>query len=261
MRARLSILTVVVGAAALAVGMTIARADGTPLKPNFVSAVPHHFTVQNSQQHEFLRFSNGIANVGDGPFQIRPEVQSDGKTHGIQQLLDATGAVVHEEDVSEFLFHPEHNHWHINAVALYEFRSADDDGTHGQWGAVFGDQSLKTTFCLIDWIRLEGNSKNTARVYADCKPDAPQGLSPGWLDQYHHPLEGQELDISGAPPGIYYLVTTANPDHKFIETDTTDNTAWTSLQLTRDSKGNAKLTEISHSPCSGALCGENLPNR
>ena len=159
MRARLSIVTVIVGAAALAVGITIAGADGTPLKPNFVSAVPHHFTVQNSQQHEFLRFSNGIANVGDGPFQIRPEVPSDGKTHGIQQLLDATGAVVHEEDVSEFVFHPAHNHWHIDAVALYEFRIANDDGIHGQWGAVFGDQSLKTTFCLIDWIKLEGTRR------------------------------------------------------------------------------------------------------
>ena len=49
--------------------------------------------------------------------------------------------------------------------------------------------SMKTTFCLIDWIKLEGNSKNNARMYTDCKPDAPQGLSPGWLDQYHHALE------------------------------------------------------------------------
>ena len=47
----------------------------------------------------------------------------------------------------------------------------------------------------------------------------------------------------------------------FIETDKTNNTAWTSFRLTRDSKGNAKISEISHSPCSGWQCGENLQNR
>jgi hypothetical protein len=57
------------------------------------------------------------------------------------------------------------------------------------------------------------------------------------------------------------VVTTANPNHKFIQADTTDNTAWTSFQLTRDSGGNAKLTEISHSPAPVRSAERISPNR
>ena len=63
------------------------------------------------------------------------------------------------------------------------------------------------------------------------------------------------------PPGTYYLLTTANPDGNFLETTTMNNSAWTSFRLTRDTTGKAKVTEISHSPCSGGLCGEQIPNR
>ena len=57
------------------------------------------------------------------------------------------------------------------------------------------------------------------------------------------------------------MVTRANPDGTFLETSLADNTAWTSFRLTRDSNGNAKIAEISHSACSGGLCGEQIQNR
>jgi hypothetical protein len=236
---------------------------GAALYPDLQTAVPHHFTVQNNQQHEFLRFSNLIANTGAGDLRLRPEHNlSTGKTIGHQELLDAAGNVVSSHAVSEFVFHPAHNHWHITDVALFEIWTAADDGTDGLFGEVFEDQSIKTTFCLIDWIKLDGNSHTTERNYWDCFPDAVQGISAGWGDQYHHQLEGQELEITGANPGIYYLVSTANPDGNFLETDTTNNQAWTSFRVTRDSKGNAKVAEVAHSQCTGAtMCGEDLPNR
>ena len=93
------------------------------------------------------------------------------------------------------------------------------------------------------------------------RPDALQGISAGWGDQYHHNLEGQELEITGAAPGIYYLVSKANPDGNFIETTTANNMAWTSFRINRDSQGNAKISEVSHSQCSGWQCGEELQNR
>jgi hypothetical protein len=67
--------------------------------------------------------------------------------------------------------------------------------------------------------------------------------------------------VTGANPGVYYLVSTSNPDGNFLETTTSNNTAWTSFRLSRDSKGNAKVAEVAHSPCSGTLCGEDIPNR
>jgi hypothetical protein len=169
--------------------------------------------------------------------------------------------VIDDEAVSEFVFHPAHNHWHITAVALFEIRKPLDDGRGGRWGEVLGGQTIKTTFCLIDVIQLDGQSKTPELRFWDCFPDERQGISAGWGDQYHHALDGQELEITGAKPGIYYLVSKANSEGNFIETTTANNTAWTSFRITRDSSGNAKVAEVSHSPCSGWQCGEDIQNR
>jgi hypothetical protein len=74
-------------------------------------------------------------------------------------------------------------------------------------------------------------------------------------------LEGQELELTGLPAGVYYLLTRANPNSTFLEQRLDDNSAWSSFRLRRDSQGNAKITEIGHSPCTGGLCGEGLQNR
>jgi hypothetical protein len=265
-RVRLALLiaAVCVPALVLAASATGGKAPpvGAGLYPDLRAAVPHHFTVQNNQQREYLRFSNMVANTGAGDLRLRPEHNTTTNiTTGVQEILDANRNVVSEQAVSEFVFHPAHNHWHLTDVALFEIRTALDNGTGGRFGAVFANQSIKTTFCLIDVIKLEGNTNTGDRNYWDCFPDAHQGISAGWGDQYHHATEGQELEVTGASPGIYYLVSTSNADGAFLETTTTNNMAWTSFRLTRDSKGNAKVAEVAHSPCSGALCGEDLPNR
>jgi hypothetical protein len=239
-----------------------APAGGTPLYPDLRSANPHHFTVQNDHQHEWIRFSNLIANTGQGGLRLRPEHDLQANiTTGFQEVMDAAGNIVIDQPVSEFVFHPAHNHWHMQSVALFEIRTAADDGRGGRFGQVFSNQSQKTSFCLIDVIKLEGNSNSTDRTYWDCFPDEHQGISAGWGDQYHHELAGQELEITGAKPGIYYLISTANPEGRYLETTTANNTAWTSFRITRDSNGNPKITEVSSSPCSGTLCGEDIPNR
>ena len=121
--------------------------------------------------------------------------------------------------------------------------------------------SIKTTFCLIDWYQLEGNSNTKKRIYWECQTSF-QGIAPGWVDQYHQSLEGQKVDITGAKPGLYYLVSTANPERRFLETDYTNNTAWTSFKLTRDSSGNPKIEVAGNSACeTPGLCGVGAPNR
>ncbi len=226
--------------------------------PDLRTVVPLHLQLVNKQQREILRFSNGVANTGVGPWRMRPgfpisdtlQVQE-----AIQEILDVHGNVVEEKVVSRFAFHEQHNHWHIDGIALFEVRQGSPSGP------VFGGNSLKTTFCLIDWYKLEGNSNALNRVYSDCA-GAYQGISPGWVDQYHQATNGQQLDITGAPEGFYYLVSTANPDKVFIEKDYSNNTAWVGFYLRRFSNGNPKVEIINHSPCdSPGLCGEQAPNR
>jgi hypothetical protein len=236
---------------------------GPGLYPDLQTAAPHHFGVQNTQQREYLRFSNLIANTGAGDLRLRPEHDlATNLTTGYQEIFDSEGNMVVNTPVSEFVFHPQHNHWHLDQVALFEIRVANDDGRGGNIGPVFSGESQKTTFCLIDVIQLDTNSPTTDRTYWDCFPDAHQGISAGWGDQYHHTTPGQELEITDARHnGIYYLVSTANEEGAFLESDSTNNTAWTSFKVTRDSKGNAKVGEIAKSPCTGDLCGVQIPNR
>jgi hypothetical protein len=266
-------LAALLAAAAAAIIPTLATAGPQPggagLYPDLQTVVPRHLGVQNTAQREYLRFSNGIANTGPGHLRMRPDPPFGVPTEfttAIQQILDAQGNVVQELNAGSFEYHEAHNHWHIGNVALFEIRTALDDGRGGAWGAPLVNdrgqaQSIKTTFCLIDWYALEGNSNTKERTYWDCLHGF-QGLSPGWVDQYHQSLEGQELDVTGARPAVYYLVSTSNPDGLFAESTRSNNTAWLSFRLSRDSKGNPKVAEVAHSACATAgLCGLNAPNR
>ena len=265
-RGRLAFLVVAVSIPVLAVAGSATGGKtptgGAGLYPDLQTAAPHHFTVQNTQQREYLRFSNLIANTGAGDLRLRPEHDlATNITTGFQEIFDASGNMVVNQPVSEFVFHPQHNHWHLDQVALFEIRTANDDGRGGNIGPVFSGESQKTTFCLIDVIQLDTNSPTGDRTYWDCFPDAHQGISAGWGDQYHHATPGQELEITDATPGVYYLVSTANEEQAFLESNYTNNTAWTSFRVTRDSKGNAKVAEVAKSACSGDMCGVQLPNR
>jgi len=243
----------------LATALATAAGGGkvTGLLPDMRTVVPQHLQMVNEHQREILRFSNGIANTGAGPWRMRPlyPVAGADTQDAVQEILDAGGSVAASKVVSQYEFHPEHNHWHIGDVALFEVRAGAVNGP------LAGGNSLKVTFCLIDWYKLEDNSKTPERVYFECA-GSYQGISPGWVDQYHQSVEGQQLDLTGLRAGRYYLVSTANHTGVFIENDYTNNTAWVAFDLTRASNGNAKITVVGHSVCdSPGLCGDASTNR
>jgi hypothetical protein len=278
-------LATLAGTLVMGVGSSLAAgrpgASGTcedGLLPDLQPIVPHHLQIQNTGGREYLRLANGIANVGAGPWHLHPEntiVGETGTTTAVQDIWDKpagpsdpTASIICSVDTTQFEFHPAHNHWHIGSVARFGIHEAADDGTGGAIGDVFVNdldvaQSFKTTFCLIDWVKLDDNSKTPLRTYWACDRTAPyQGVSVGWVDQYHHSLEGQEVDITGAPVGVFYLTVDVNDDDLFVESNTANNLSWVSFRLTRDSKGNPKISLIGHSACASPnLCGEGLPNR
>ena len=244
---------------ALVLALTAGPAGGAPtspgLYPDLQTVVPRHLQIVNSHQRDILRFSNGIANTGDGPWALRPE-NAGGVTNAIQEIRDADGQVVREVLVSTFEFHPAHNHWHIGDIAQFDIRKGSPTGP------VAADASIKVTFCLIDWYALEGNANTSDREFWDCA-NSYQGLSVGWVDQYHQSTEGQQLDLTNVPAADdYYLVSTSNYAGKFLEKTTANNTAWVKFRLYSDKKGNRKVEVTDHSPCATpGLCGVNAPNR
>lgn len=201
MRGPRRLTTVLIVALFLAAPLSLpAQGESHGLLPDIQTIVPKQLQIVNAHQRELLRFSNGIVNTGAGHFRLRPKlVESKSgvvEQHAIQEILDGKGNIVDEYDVSRFEFHVAHDHWHIDAVAQFEIKS----GSPGPDGQVVGGRSIKVTFCLIDWYKLDDNPAHTEVTYFHCGA-AHQGISPGWVDQYHQATEGQQLDITDMPPG------------------------------------------------------------
>ena len=248
-------------ALALSLGGPSVAADSAVF-PDIIEALPSHLQIQNDHQREYLRFSTVHINIGDGNLQIRGGGQIapctiDGIdylqcTVATQEILDAQGNVVATHPAGVAFFHPEHNHWHQSAVALFDIRT--DVNLPGTAVA----QGVKITFCFVDveTISTTGAQKKTyPRTYFQCNGDF-QGLAAHWADEYHQSTPLQELDITGIPNGVYYLTHTADPENHWLESNETNNFTWVKFQLSSGGNGNRKITMLDHSPCvAPAQCG------
>jgi len=232
-----------------------ARAAGAPRYPDIIEQISH-LQIQNEHQREKLRFSTTHINIGDGPLQVRgggqiapcviDKVAYEQCTISTQEVLDAAGNIVLTHPAGVAFFHPQHNHWHQSDVALFEIRVGALKGP--VWSA-----GTKITFCLVDNDQTLLVKKGSSRTYFECNAEL-QGISVGWSDDYHQSTEGQELDITGAPAGIYYLTHLADPANHWLETDEYNNFAWVKFRLTRDG-ANAKITILQQSACTAEQCG------
>jgi hypothetical protein len=224
-----------------------------------------------------VRLTNDIVNLGPGHLQLQADCTKDtagtdacpDPTNGelvtiaSQQILDADGNIVDDFVVSTFEYHDTHNHWHANNIAQFAVHYALDNVTGGQRGDIVvndrGEYAIagKVGFCLEDTYRVtDGKSPTRDRVYWDCEVGL-QGIQHNWVDQYHHSLDDQEVDMTGAPVGTYYLVSTANKNQIYTESNPDNNVAWVGFQFSRDSKGNPKVAIVDASPCdSPGLCGD-----
>jgi hypothetical protein len=248
-------------------------ADLTAFYPDLRTVVPAHLNLVNEHQRDLLRFSNGIANTGGGPWAMRPENElgSAPTTTAIQEIRSSNAqylcgtqpkqvtdcyTVLAEYPVSIFEYHPTHNHWHTADVARFEVRQGSPTGP------VVGGNSIKVGFCLLDLYALDGNAPTSEKTFWDCYTSW-QGVSVGWVDQYHQSTDGQQVDLTDVPNGNdYYLVSTSNPTGAFLEQDKTNDTAWVRFTLSQGSNGNRKVTVTANSPCeSPGLCGERSTNR
>jgi hypothetical protein len=228
--------------------------------PDLMNIIPHHVHVQEQKQKSRLMFTVGIANVGYGPLEVAPAAAlTDPKllVTANQNVYDGPtnqmGSVVCRRSLADaFIFHPEHNHWHLVGVNGFEVRPALDGGVGGVWDKkkLIGE-AKKESFCLIDYVKM--NEVQLAvlgitlppRVYFDCF--GVHGISRGWVDYYHHATHGQHIDITGAPAGVYYLVITANPLKLFLESNYENNRAWVSFRLEYKNTNNAIVTVLYNS--------------
>lgn len=170
-----------------------------------------------------LRFSNGTANVGDGKFYVYGTGVDNGDgTENIVQRIYYPGGGFIDRTAGQFVFHPSHNHIHVEEWCEYRLRQVlPNDGV--------GDivvKGAKTSFCILDLDVYDTGLPNydPDGQFFSCSSTV-QGLSVGWIDIYGKTLAGQNIDITGVPAGTYWLESHADPNDAFLEKDEGNNTA------------------------------------
>jgi hypothetical protein len=201
-----------------------------------------------------LRFTSEVDDVGSGllTLQIPWAAASSGQpTAGVvpgqceaQQVITLTDGTSERHDAGPCEWHAEHGHFHYADFVEFSLHSVNPDGTTGATVA----QSLKESFCLADdgYIGFGTPGPNGPRSYVGqpgCNlpspptPDSPDawitmGLSPGWGDIYTWDTPDQFIDVTSTPPGVYDIVSRANPAGLLALSGDSRPCAATRVQLT-----------------------------
>jgi hypothetical protein len=180
--------------------------------------------------HKLLRFTNSIANDGPGKMELWGDTNPNGGKMTVTQYIYDTEDVPDKRVVGEFLFHPEHDHWHLGDFALYEIWSVGLDGELESVVAV----SNKISYCLRDDQKSDLPEAPAYQTYTICDHER-QGISVGWIDIYRYHLPGQSIDITFLLDGVYALRSTVNPENRLWELNRENNTAILYIEIEGDS--------------------------
>ena len=168
-----------------------------------------------------MRFANGTPNIGDGPLYIIGLTPPPGsETQPVNQRIYRSDDSFYERAAGEFVYHPSHNHTHVDAWAKYRLRAIlPGDGV----GDVLAEGG-KTSFCLRDTSVYDGSLPNTPALpfFTECDTQL-QGISVGYQDIYGKNLPDQWIDITDIPDGTYWLESEADPENNVLEKDETNN--------------------------------------
>ncbi|MHB1133504.1 MAG: PQQ-dependent sugar dehydrogenase [Chloroflexota bacterium] len=190
-----------------------AAAERPLLYPNLKTVPPRDLTLDteviDGERHYVLRFTNVIWNAGEGPLELR-EVAVDESSRVYQNTYDEAGAYL-ARLAGEFVYHPEHDHWHFDQLASFELWTQESFQRwldSGRREGAPGWTMSKTSVCMMDNRQrqaLPGSPRGW--VYTDKCERQTQGISVGWEDIYEWDLDDQWVDLGGhsLADGTYVL--------------------------------------------------------
>jgi hypothetical protein len=196
-------------------------------RPNLKSLPAWGISV--AKNGNFLRFAATVWNAGDSPLVVDGfRREGEAVMDAYQYFFDGNGDQTGYQQIGEFEFDakPSHQHWHFRDFASYTLLRADQTTA-----AV----SKKESFCLANTdsidqtvVNADWNPENTD-LSTDCGSPGSlslrEVLAAGWGDTYAQFRAGQSFNLKKLPNGTYFIATIANPDHKLVESSTTDNVA------------------------------------
>ena len=173
-----------------------------------------------------LKFTTSIKNDGPGVMEIMGHSDATSEKTIVVQYINAIDGSDKQVVVGEFVYHPDHEHFHFGNFARYEVWSITPDGALETLLSV----TDKVSYCLRDDVQIENAEITAAQTYVGCNR-ARQGITPGWVDVYGFELFGQTIDVSNLPDGIYALLNYVDPDNQLWELDVDNNYSVTFFRL------------------------------
>jgi len=186
-----------------------------------------------------FRFGQAMANVGQGPMDVRystPPGDKPEKVAGYQRVYRTDGTFYELPSVGDMHYHPIHTHYHFEDFAVSELWAVD--GQDNLTGTAPVASGRKNGFCAADtelyWWNAEGPKASVQTFPAPrcldpqtVDPDGTahykHGISPGWADEYWWALPDQMIEVSGVYDGRYALVTKVDPVNKIREMNDGNN--------------------------------------
>src|SRR5262245_29284790 len=195
-RSMRSLVAAVAASAALMPSTTDLRAQSTATeyRPNLVATPASNLTVVRESGVTNLRFSTMSWNSGLGPLELRAGATDLNQlTQKVYQRVSRSDGTFYDNFAGDFVWHPEHAHFHFEDYALYRLVPVSAPGASER-------QSAKTTFCVMDSNKIPNTPGPASAVYSTCAADV-QGMSIGWADTYGWQLAGQSFDVTTSPDG------------------------------------------------------------
>ncbi len=168
-----------------------------------------------------LRLSNGTPNDALGNLHVYGVFPPHGDgTQDVMQRVYRSDGSFYNLPSGTFVYHPAHDHIHLEDWCLYRLRTVLPDSGVGPVVA----EGQKTSFCIMDLAiyNTENPNFDPSGQYLSCATTV-QGISAGWVDIYHKELPGQNIDITDLPDGQYWLEAEADPDNHIYEASETNN--------------------------------------
>jgi virginiamycin B lyase len=215
-------------------------ADPDLLLPDLITLPPTNLVLRVNPVNgtKLLRFTNSVQNNGPGAMEMWGHSDPLSEKTIVVQRIYKDDESFRNVVVGEFIFHPEHDHWHLGNFASYEIWSLHPDGTLDSEMA----SSDKVSYCLRDDARSDIPDTARFQTYLYCD-QTRQGITAGWTDTYKYHLPGQYIDITDVPDGSYALRSVVDPSQQLWESDRENNAAIIYIKIEGERLGIVDLAE------------------
>ena len=187
-----------------------------------------------------LRYSFGLANVGEGNFDVRFTGDRSGDPAQMFQCIQQRdGSVPRAQVAGTGSYHQTHGHFHYDDIihhTIYEVIDPEAGvmipaGEGKKIGYSPADQGMP------HWWLFNQAQRGSSGSGGDCtggQSGSRVGMSPGWGDAYRYQRPGNFVEFGVNDDGLYVVTTTADPLSQVAESDEADNTSYAYLRVIGD---------------------------